>query len=387
MRTFLVLGLLGGVAGWLIASGHELAGGVLLAAGAALVVAAYVAASRPSAEAVDGTTEAAALAILGLGALAGLGELMVTGGAAAILVFALGQKTRVQAFVRRIGEPEMRAALQFAVMALVVLPVLPEGPIGPWGGVRPRALWGIVLLFSGIDFAGYLVQRAIGTSRGYVVAGLLGGLVSSTAVTLAYARRSRTEPALAADLGRGAVAACIVLLPRVLVVAAAFNPPLALPLLGRLGPVLVAGLVLLAIGWRRLAGAGAEAAPLEAGHGDTRSPLNLGAAIRMALAFQVALTALELVVARFGMPGLLGTAAALGLTDMDALTLSMARLGGWQATLSAAAAAIGVGIVSNTALKLGVATALGGAGFRRVAIPGLLILGLATGLGLALAAG
>src|SRR5512134_2614078 len=153
VRTFLLLGLLGGVAGWLTTEGLIAVAGVLLAGGAALTIVAYFTASRASGD-PDGTTEAAALLVLGVGALCGMGHGRLGSGIAAVAVVALAEKSRIQGLVRRIGEVELRAALQFAVLALVVLPLLPTGPYGPLGGVRPQALWILVLVFSGLNFLG-----------------------------------------------------------------------------------------------------------------------------------------------------------------------------------------------------------------------------------------
>jgi len=157
-RTFLLLGLLGGLAGWLASRGFVAGAALLLAGGAALAVAAYVIGVQRTQD-VDGTTETAALVVLALGTVAGLGQLAIAGGAGALVVLALAEKTRIHGFVRRIGEQEMRAALYFAVLALVVLPALPAGPYGPLGGIRPRALWTVVLLFCALNFAGYLARR------------------------------------------------------------------------------------------------------------------------------------------------------------------------------------------------------------------------------------
>ena len=223
VRTFLLLGLLGGVAGWLISERLAPVASVLLAGGAALAIVAYVTASRASGN-PDGTTEAAALLVLAVGTLCGMGHGRLGSGIAAVAVVALAEKSRIQGLVRRIGEVELRAALQFAVLALVVLPLLPTGPYGPYDAIRPRDLWTVVLIFSGLNFLGYIARRAIGRERGYGVAGLLGGMVSSTAVTFTFSRESRRSPADAGPLGLGIVAACTVLLARVLVVTAVLTP-------------------------------------------------------------------------------------------------------------------------------------------------------------------
>ena len=151
LRTFFLLGILGGVSGWLAASdtvGSAALGVALILAAALLVVTAYFVTARPGGPAVEGTTEVAALAVLALGTLAGLGYLGVTGGATAVMVLALSEKERLHGAVARIGATELRSAAQFAVLALVILPLLPDRTFGPLGGVNPRQLWIVVLIFS-----------------------------------------------------------------------------------------------------------------------------------------------------------------------------------------------------------------------------------------------
>jgi uncharacterized membrane protein (DUF4010 family) len=378
LRTFFLLGLLGGIAGVLTqASNTEVAAAVALGA-AALCVGGYVVAARRPAATTDGTTEAAALTVVGLGILAGIGWLAVAGGAGAILVFMLREKERLHWIVKRLDEREIRAGVQFAVLAIVVLPLLPTGPYLGIVALEPRALWAIVLLFSGLNFAGYVARRVVGTSRGLGLTGAFGGVISSTAVTLSFSRQSRNQVALGAPLALGVVAACVVLIPRVLVVSAVLNSSVALSLIPLLLPAFVAGLGLAAIGWR--------SKPSESAHynGDEDNPLRLGAAIRMALAFQVAIVVIGIVRARWGMPGVYSTAAMLGLTDVDALTVSMSRSKDGLAP-DVAARAIAIGILANTALKMTIALTLGRHAFRRRAGASLAAMAAASVLGLLLA--
>ena len=178
---------------------------VLLAGAAALVVAAYVAASRRD---VDGTTEVAALVVLSTGVLAGTGYLVLASAIVALTTLLLVEKSRLHALIARIDDAGLRAGVRFAVMAVVILPLLPPGPYGPLGGIRPRQLWLFVLLFSGLSFIGYIARRLVGTERGYTVAGLLGGFVSSTAVAFTFARLSREDRNSSLPLSVGVVAAC-----------------------------------------------------------------------------------------------------------------------------------------------------------------------------------
>ena len=142
---------------------------VLVGGSAALAVAAMCGLTQTADR--DGTTEAAALLVLGTGSLSGLGYETLAAGVAAVAVLALAEKSRIREFIGRIGETGSGAALHFAVLAVVILPLLPTGPFGPGDAIRPRELWTVVLIFSGVNFIGYLARRAVGAERGYGIAG------------------------------------------------------------------------------------------------------------------------------------------------------------------------------------------------------------------------
>ena len=376
LRTFFLLGTLGGVAGWLASSesvGALAIGVALLIAGAALVVSAYFLTARPGGQAVEATTEVAALSVLALGALAGFGYLVVASGSAAVIVLALSEKKRLRAAVSRIGEAELRAALQFAVLALVILPLLPNETYGPLGGIQPRALWTVVLVFTGLNFVGYLARKAVGPARGFGITGLLGGLVSSTAVTFQFARMSKGDRALGTGLAIGVIGASTVLLPRVALVSAVLNHRVAIALVPFLLPAFIVGAAITAIAiWRQ------SEKEKSKDEEKLESPLKLWSAIRMALAFQLSLMAIAFVRDTLGARGVIASAALLGLTDMDALTLSMNRLGTTEELIELAARAIAVGVLANSVLKIVLVLTLGTGTFRRLAAMGiaaLLLLG------------
>ena len=371
IRTFLLLGAIGGVAGWLSDSGGTAVAVALLSAAGLLVVAAFLAAIRRTPTDLDGTTEVAAIVVLAIGVVAGRGYLGLAGGAVAVVLFFLSEKATIRRFMTNIDEQETRAAFRFAVLALVVLPALPEGPFGPFGAIRPRMIWGVVLILSGLNFVGYVLRRALGDTRGFLITGLLGGLVSSTAVTLAYARRSRAEPQHVTALAAGTVAASMVLPFRVTAVAFALNPGFAPRVAVWLGATMVVGVILtLSVATRPQQSAGDL--PSESGN-----PLHLGAAIQMALAFQAVLLLIEYARAWFGEAGIFAGASLAGLADVDALTLSMSRLARQEAMVETAAAALVVGIVANTLLKTAVAVGLGESSYRRKVAPALLLMAVA----------
>jgi uncharacterized membrane protein (DUF4010 family) len=361
IRTFTLLGGLGGIAGWLWLSDMRAFAIVLLAAAAALVVAAYIAASRSD---VDGTTEAAALIVLAAGVLAGAGSTRLASGIIAITALLLVEKSALHRLVARMNETGLQAGFRFAVMAIVVLPLLPEGPYGPMGGIRPRELWLLVLFFTGLNFVSYIARQLLGARKGYVLAGILGGAVSSTNVTLTFSRLSRAEMAMSSPLAAGVLAACTTMYPRVVIATSVLNPNLGLDVLPYLIPPFLVGCIILALNLRHLQ---AGEAPLDL----PRNPLRFSTAIQMAILFQAVLYIVHFLLEIWGQRSMAFSGALLGLTDVDALILSMSRNVGGLGPLPVAAQAIAIGSLANTLLKLAIGLAIGRGRFRSIAVIGL----------------
>lgn len=366
IRTFTLLGGTGGLAGWLAMNGLLPLGVVLLAAAAALVVAAYAAASRVD---IDGTTEVAAIVVLAAGTLAGSNRIVLASAVVAATAVLLLEKSRLHAFASRIDDAALRASVRFAALACIILPLLPPGPFGPLDAIRPRELWSLVLFFSGLSFAGWIARRAVGPHHGVIVSGLLGGIISSTSVTLTFARESRADGAPRVALAAGVIGACTVMLLRVLVACAVLNPSLAASLPRYTGAAFIIGTIAVGAAWRARA-----ADAVSAGAAD--SPLNLRAALQMTGLFQVVLFIILVVQARWGSQALVATSALVGLTDLDALTLSLARSTPAGAGATAAVALV-AGILSNTCLKLTIALAIGRGWFRTATAAGLGAMALA----------
>ncbi len=370
IRTFTMLGAIGGVSGVFWIAGVTAPAAILLSGAVAIVAAAYVVGSRHD---IDGTTEAAALVVLAAGLLAGLGSVTPASGLIAILVLLLVEKSRLHSLVRRIDDVGLRSGVRFAVMALVVLPLLPEGPFGPFGGVRPRQLWLLVLFFAGLSFAGYVARRIVGTGHGYLVTGLLGGLISSTNVTFTFARLSRTEPALEGVLALGTVGANAMVFPRVLLATTILNTTIVGPLSTYLvAPALVALLVLVAGTRRGTTSPVHELSPT--------NPLQLQSALQMAVLFQAVLMVVHVARERWGTSGVFTSAAVLGLSDVDALTISMAKDVADALSPAVAATAIAVGVLSNTAMKIALALLFGSPRFRFVGAGSLVLMFVALAL-------
>ncbi|MBK8250401.1 MAG: MgtC/SapB family protein [Gemmatimonadetes bacterium] len=357
LRTFTLLGTLAGVTGVLWRDGFALPAAVLLGGAALLIAAAYVGASRRD---VDGTTEVAALVVLAAGFLVGVGKAALGSAISAATVLLLMEKTRLHGWVERVDDREFRSGVRFAVMAAVVLPLLPAGPFGPGVGIRPRELWLVVLLITGLEFAGYVARRRVGNRNGYTLAGLLGGLISSTSVTLSYARVARAQPAIASALASGAIAANAAVFPRVALTALVLNPGLGTRVAMRLALPFV--LILLAL-WFTLHRTPAA----EGDEHEGRNPMHVGPALQLAAIYQVAMYAIHAASHYFGAAGLYVIGFFLGMTDIDALTISAARQDG---TMNGAAASslptvVVVGVLGTTLFKLGVAATLGRGAFRQ----------------------
>lgn len=373
VRTLTLLGILSGISGWLWTRHFEVLAAILIAGAAALVVAAYVAASRRE---VEGTTEVASLVVLAAGLAAGLGAWELAGGAIAVTTLLLVEKSKIHDLARTLDDTSLRAGVRFGVMAVVILPLLPEGPFGPGAGFRPRTLWLAVLIFSGLSFAGYLARKGLRGTLGYPVAGILGGLMSSTGVTFSFSRLSRSQSQASAGLAVGVIGACTVLFLRVLIATATLNSALASAVAPYFAIPFVVGLAVAAVVWR-LDGKSTKEEP------SIQNPLQFWNSIEMAALFQVVLYVMHWLEGAFGNQGFLVSGAVLGFTDVDALTISMAR--GVQFTdWNVAAQALSIGILSNTVLKIAAALILGRGRFRMLTAGGLAAIGAAIVISLVL---
>lgn len=364
MRSFGLVGLLGGVVGSLAEGDAGWLLGLSFIGVAGFAALTYFQTARATGD-YGATTELALLVTFSLGALAATGHEVEAAGAAVGTALLLSSKTRLHAFVAALDERELTAALQLLLVATVVIPLLPDRALGPYGAVNPRVIGWLVLLISGISFVGYVAVKLLGARRGTLVTAVLGGLTSSTAVTLAFARAARRDPRNAPLLGAGIglAAATMALRVGVLVsfVAPELLPYLALPL-AALTAVPVAAALLV----RAPADGAAERDSLP-----LRNPLQLEFALGWA-----ALLALLSVLSRalhdwLGEQGLYLLAGISGFADVDSISLSLARMVPDPVAASLAAHAIALAALSNTLAKAILAIVVGG---RRLALYGGAIL-------------
>jgi uncharacterized membrane protein (DUF4010 family) len=378
LRTFILVALAGALAAWLtdrLATPWVFVGvGVLIAAA---VLTGYAAYARVHAS-YGLTTEVAAIVVYLLGGAAILGDPSLAVALAIATAVVLAFKEPLHGVVGKIGREDLYAGLTLLSCTFIVLPVIPDRTLDPWDALNPYKMWLLVILISGLSLVGYVATRMLGAGRGVPLTGLFGGLVSSTAVTLSFARRSREDGGgvtLADALASGILLSWAVMFARILVMVAVVNRQLLRPLLA---PTIALGALCLAAAllcyWRGVQpsrGGPREDVPL-------RNPFSLAAAIRFALFFALVLLAVKLVQTYLPGRGVYGVAALAGLTDVDAITLSMAGSARDGAIESGAAVtAIVIAAISNSIVKAGLVTALATPALRRrvIATTGLLLAG------------
>lgn len=355
-RTFPLVSVLGSVCailadefgGWVVAAGFL---GV-----AAVAVVGNLGRFRTGEVDPGQTTEVALLVMYAVGAYLVVGEVRVAVALGGAMMVLLHMKERLHGLAGRIGERDFQAIARFILLSLVILPVLPNRAFGPYGVLNPFEVWLMVVLIVGLNLVGYLAFRLWGERRGALVGGVLGGLVSSTATTAGYARRTRTDPDLLSVAAIVIAVANAVVYVRILaeigLVAPGFLPTAAAPFAVMLALLLGLSAVL----WvRRVPSARPDADPRP-----PDNPSELRAALFFGLLYAVVLLAVAWAKEHFGSGGLYAVALISGLTDVDAITLSTAQLveagrvaadEGWRVILLAS--------LSNFVFKAGIVAVLG----------------------------
>jgi len=281
-------------------------------------------------------------------------------------------KAELRTITLGLQRSELISIIQFAVLTFVVLPVLPDRDFGPYGAINPRQIWFMVVLMAGVSLAGYLALKIVGQRHGARLLGLFGGLVSSTATTLVYARHGRATPALAGLAATVIVIANLVVLVRISVVVGVVSPTLLATVL----PVTLGGLVvgtLAALPLWRPADAADAPIPTVGNPAEIRTSLGFGALYGVVLVLAAWLSH------ELGNTGLYGVALVSGLTDVDAIALSTLRLNDLgRIAPREAVTAITLALLANIALKFTMVAVVSSPGVtRRCIVP---MVGTAAGL-------
>jgi uncharacterized membrane protein (DUF4010 family) len=371
LRTFALTAVLGCLAallaeqaenGWIIAVGLLMVAGMMIVAQA----------RDPLDDGDPGTTSVVAMMVCyGLGALVWFEQATLAVMLAITVTVLLYFKAQLQGVTRSLTQIDLISILQFGVLSLVVLPILPNQDYGPYNALNPRQIWWMVVLISGLSLAGYAALRIVGNRHGAPLLGIFGGLVSSTATTMVFARNAREDVQLTATASLVILIANLVVTVRLGIVAVVLAPTLFAPLASVLGMGLLLGLAVALFRWRTLTAGGDLPMP------EVKNPTEIRTALSFGLLYGVVLLLAAWLQDIAGSQGLYLVALASGLTDVDAITLSTLRLFNQQ-TLNAAPAvtAIGLAVLSNLAFKSGLVIAIGGKTLAKSVLPGLAAIGV-----------
>lgn len=376
-RTFALLGLLGCTAAFIAEQMESAMVFVaIVAVIGGLIMISYVSTARKGSMGM--TTEAAAVITMLIGAICFWGELSIAAALGVVLTVLLELKLQTRMLVRNITRADVYATLTFAVITLIILPVLPSHSYGPppFDVLIPYKIWLMVVFISGISFLGYLLIKIVGARRGVGLTGLLGGLASSTAVTLSFAQRSRSVAGLERPFAIAILLAWSVMFVRVMVEVAVINQPLLRVVWLPLTAALVVSAAYCVYLYRM------QSSGKQEEQDNFKNPFELGPALTFGLIYAVILLAANTARLYLGNTGIYLSSIASGLADVDAITLSLAELSRDTDGLDLHTAARGIVLaaVSNTLVKGGIVLGMGSMVLRKVIMPGLLAT-LATAIG------
>ena len=370
-RTFSLFSMLGFVAAFtsgLLASPLGFLA-ILLIAGA-FIMGSYIYSAREGNLGL--TTEAAALITVLIGAICFWDELVVAAAIGVLTATLLALKVRTRYLVDNLTREDIYATLKFAFITVIVLPLLPREGYGsaPFDVIVPFDVWLMVVFISGISFLGYALIKIVGVRKGVGLTGLLGGLASSTAVTMSFAQKSREVKGLAHPFALAIILSWTVMIFRVLIEILTINAPL---LKVMWLPILIVVLCCLAYSaylyW-------ANTDEQQETPDQFTNPFELGPAFIFGLLYAAVLLGSNFAEMYFGNTGIYISSLLSGLVDVDAITLSMSKMSqeGGSVEMNVAARAIIIAVVSNTVVKGGIVLLTGSASLRRIIIPGLVLI-------------
>jgi uncharacterized membrane protein (DUF4010 family) len=366
MRTLALSGLLGGVWGALAlgTGGWGVASLSVAFAAFTAVVATFRYREMQEEGSFGATTVVAAMLAFALGAFAVLGDPRAAAAAGVATAMLLALKAVLHAWLERLTWEELRSGLILLAMTVIMLPLLPDRELSPWFPVNPREVWLMTIFIAALSFAGYVAIRVAGPGFGILFSGLAGGLVSSTAVTLNMAHLARQHPDHQQMFAAATMLAGAMMMLRVLVVVAAVN----FALVPSLAPVLVAGAL-------AQAGFGVLLAKRAGDNADgdaalkLKNPLDLPAVLTFGALLAVIMALANGLAVWAGSAGAYALAAASGIVDVDAISLSMARLTPKRLDATSAIIAILIAVAVNSVAKVVLASSTAGMAFARLLVP------------------
>lgn len=379
IRTFSLISLMGSVAAFL-ANTYGINLAVLALGGLILLSAVSFAGSLFQSKSGPGiTTEIAAILTYLFGVLVMGDHPTVAIALAVVTSLIMSLKGSLHNAIRNMSSDDIRITLQFALVAAVILPLLPNRALDPYGLLNPFQIWLMVVLISSIGFSGYIVMNLLGPSHGIDIIGILGGLASSTATTISYSSASRETPEMSTYYARAVIMASSIMFPRVLILSLIIHPGLAQKVALPLAVMFLTGLVSIILLMRKDRTERQE----DISRFKIKNPLELSTAIKFGLLFALVLIIMEAARNMLGTSGIYLTSVITGLTDVNAITLSIARLSSSaQINLQVAGTAVLIASLMNTVAKGIISYTTGSKQLRRVVIrtlAAILLTGLLSG--------
>lgn len=352
IRTFSLVGLLGGLVGILANLYTPLLLGFALIALVILACIAFVIQQKKS-EDISITGVVSLVITFVLGSLAVSGEAVLAAAAAVITAVVLDNKKELHQALQRLQEYELDAALRLLLISIVLLPLLPNQAYGPWKALNPYEIWWMVVLIASISFVGYFAIKIGGAKRGILFTSVFAGLSSSTALTLQFSHLSREQEGISPLLASGILLSCGTMFPRLLIVLSVINPQLV----SLLWPIVLIMMIALYLPawwiWRR-----SEVEKIEQSNKQT-NPLALQSALFFGVVLAIIMLLSHALSDWFGSAGILVLSAVSGITDVDAISLTLGRQSTQSLTIDVAVLGIFIAASVNTIVKMGMVLMIG----------------------------
>jgi uncharacterized membrane protein (DUF4010 family) len=360
IRTFAISGLLGGVTGAIaqaLGNVSGIASAIAFAAGFATyaaVITIFTLEENRADGTFSATTAIAGMLTFALGVYAVLGNVLIDAATAVAAAGLLASREQLHGWIKKITWPELRSGLVLLAMTALALPVMPNQPIGPFGGVNLREVWIIAIVLAAVSFAGYAAIKYFGASRGILISAAVGGLVSSTAVTITNARRAAAGEGSPRILAGGVAMATAVSFARVLAIAAALQPRLLITMGPALAAAVVTAVVIAVVSAFRQTEPGQPPHKME-----FRNPFEFWSVIGFAISLGLIIVLGRAVGETFGPAGAIVGAIVVGFADVDSVTVTLAQMSPDPLLITSAAYAVLAAVASNTASKVVIGALIG----------------------------
>lgn len=362
IRTFPLIGILGFSTALISALTSEwILVAVLLGFSGLLVTAYYVGAKEGR---LGGTSEVTAFLVFVLGTLVYWGYILLPAIIAIVITMFLSLKIQLHSFVGKLNAEDIFATLKLAIISIIILPLLPDKTFGPLDVLNPRLIWYMVIFISGISFIGYVLMKLLGKDKGIALTGLLGGLVSSTAVSFSLAKKSTENPELSYSYSIGVVLASTMMFLRVLIIILFLNSALISNLWLPLLVFAAAGYIVSRVMYK-------TEVKKQLTDIEIKNPFELKSAFIFGLLFALVIFGVKAAQIYLGDQGIYAASALAGLTSVDAIVLSISKLSSSELLIEVAEIAIVISLISNTVVKMLITLIYGSADMKKVVIKAL----------------